>query len=337
MRRRSRASRAPARWSMSGASISPNSPWCWSRTSRCAGAARLLCRHGGADRCAAAHAPPETAIAIDWPDAISVDGGLVGGGRLAWPQGAARTSTPPWLVFGAMIRTVSMTGTEPGLHPLVTALEEEGFTDAMADQLVESFARHFMVPSTPGRSTASPRSRRSYLARLPPEKGLRRDIDENGDLLMRRMGKVEVERKKLLPRARQADLARSGDAGAARVKLLRTIRLDPSDTFVFETRGRARRMGGVGRVRVLEHRCRRARRQGALGVSRRLPRRRFARLVDSGADRRGERRRPRAVVEALAKQLVAHFGAPDHRRPRAPRRRRKSPSPSRSAISRRIR
>ena len=29
--------------------------------------------------------------------------------------------------------------------------------------------------------------------------GLRRDIDENGDLLVRRMGKVEVERRKLLP------------------------------------------------------------------------------------------------------------------------------------------
>src|SRR5438128_12616970 len=31
----------------------------------------------------AAHAPPEKPMAIDWPDAVSVDGGLVGGGRLA--------------------------------------------------------------------------------------------------------------------------------------------------------------------------------------------------------------------------------------------------------------
>src|SRR5712671_6023236 len=29
------------------------------------------------------HAPPEKPITIDWPDAIRVDGGLVGGGRLA--------------------------------------------------------------------------------------------------------------------------------------------------------------------------------------------------------------------------------------------------------------
>ena len=28
------------------------------------------------------HAPPEKPIAIDWPDALRVDGGLVGGGRL---------------------------------------------------------------------------------------------------------------------------------------------------------------------------------------------------------------------------------------------------------------
>jgi hypothetical protein len=41
---------------------------------------------------------------------------------------------------------------------------------------------------------------RGYLERLPAEKGVRRDIDENGDLLVRRMGKVEVERKKFLPR-----------------------------------------------------------------------------------------------------------------------------------------
>ena len=34
----------------------------------------------------AVHAPPEKPIAFDWPDAIRVDGGLVGGGRLAWPR-----------------------------------------------------------------------------------------------------------------------------------------------------------------------------------------------------------------------------------------------------------
>src|SRR6476660_10223593 len=36
----------------------------------------------------AAHAPPERPISFDWPDAVRVDGGLVGGGRLAWPAEA---------------------------------------------------------------------------------------------------------------------------------------------------------------------------------------------------------------------------------------------------------
>src|SRR5258708_20074510 len=93
----------------------------------------------------AAHGPPEKPITIDWPDAVRVDNGLVGGGRLAWPQGSAEDAPPDWLVFGAMIRTVSMGEDEPGLNPLVAALEEEGFTDFTAGALVESFARHLMV------------------------------------------------------------------------------------------------------------------------------------------------------------------------------------------------
>ena len=40
------------------------------------------------------HAPPERPIEIRWPDAILVDGGLVGGGRLAWPVGTAGTDCP---------------------------------------------------------------------------------------------------------------------------------------------------------------------------------------------------------------------------------------------------
>src|SRR5215470_12640545 len=36
----------------------------------------------------AAIAPPERAISFDWPDAVRVDGGLVGGARLAWPSEA---------------------------------------------------------------------------------------------------------------------------------------------------------------------------------------------------------------------------------------------------------
>src|SRR5438309_1725768 len=56
----------------------------------------------------AVHAPPEKSIDFAWPDAIRVDGGLVGGARLAWPADAREDRPAPWLVFGAMIRTVAM-------------------------------------------------------------------------------------------------------------------------------------------------------------------------------------------------------------------------------------
>jgi biotin-(acetyl-CoA carboxylase) ligase len=146
-----------------------------------------------------AQAQPETSINIAWPDSISVNHGLVGGGRLGWPQGMGEDETPPWLVFGAMIRTVSMTGAEPGLNPLSTALEEEGFTDAMSNELIESFARNFMVAFDVWQESGFGAVAKEYLARLPLEKGVRRDIADNGDLLIRRIGKAEVERKPLLP------------------------------------------------------------------------------------------------------------------------------------------
>jgi biotin-(acetyl-CoA carboxylase) ligase len=161
----------------------------------------------------AAHAQPETSIVIDWPDSLLVNGGLVGGGRLAWPQGVGEEEVPPWLVFGSMVRTVSMTGTDPGLNPLVTALEEEGFTDVMSSHVVESFARHFMVAIDAWQERGFAVVAKSYLERLPRDQGVHRDIGDNGDLLVRRIGKADVTRKKILPHLSQPawfDLAARG-------------------------------------------------------------------------------------------------------------------------------
>jgi hypothetical protein len=146
------------------------------------------------------HAPPEKVIAFDWPDAIFVDGGLIGGARLAWPRGAAEDAPPDWLVFGAMIRTVTTGAGEPGLRPFAAALEEEGFDDLGSGRLVEGFARHFMVVVDAWKEGGFAAVQKSYLQWLPTEQGVRREIDENGDLLLRRMGKVEVERRRLLPK-----------------------------------------------------------------------------------------------------------------------------------------
>src|SRR5262249_50978001 len=86
------------------------------------------------------HAPPEKVIAFEWPDAVFVDGGLVGGGRLAWPSDATEDTPPAWMVFGAMIRTVTTAAGEPGLRPFAAALEDEGFEDLGSGRLVASFA-----------------------------------------------------------------------------------------------------------------------------------------------------------------------------------------------------
>ena len=146
----------------------------------------------------AAHAAPETAIGIEWPDALYVNYGLVGGGRLAWPKGASEDETPPWLVFGGIIRLVSMTGQEPGANPSATALEEEGFGDVNADRVIESFARHFMVAVDAWQESGFGSVAREYLQRLAVEKGMRRDIEENGDLVARRLIGAGSERKSLL-------------------------------------------------------------------------------------------------------------------------------------------
>jgi biotin-(acetyl-CoA carboxylase) ligase len=145
------------------------------------------------------HAPPEKPITFDWPDAIRIDGGLVGGARLAWPDEAREDAPPDWLVFGATIRTVAMGETEPGLRPLASALDEEGFDEADSGRLVETFARHLMVAIDSWQNQGFAEIAKSYVQRLPHESGLRRDIDENGDLLLRRVGKGDADRLPLGP------------------------------------------------------------------------------------------------------------------------------------------
>ena len=135
-----------------------------------------------------AYAPPNKSVSIDWPDAIRIDGGLVGGGRLGWPARAKEDEPSPWLVFGAMIRTVSMTDKEPAVHPLSSALEQEGFGEAGAVQVTESFARHLMLAIDAWQIDGFDGVAREFLRRLSRERQVSRRIDENGDLVMHRIG-----------------------------------------------------------------------------------------------------------------------------------------------------
>jgi biotin-(acetyl-CoA carboxylase) ligase len=180
--------------------LEPDEPLWQARRAIYAGAAAL------ADALAV-HAPPEKPIAFDWPDAVRVDGGLVGGVRLEWPIGADENEPAPWLVFGAMIRTVALGEEEPGLRPLSAALEEEGFEDLGAGRLVESFARHLMSAIDAWNDKGFGEVARSYLSRLSPQSpsssgggsgGTRREIDENGDLLVYRMATEEPVRHSLV-------------------------------------------------------------------------------------------------------------------------------------------
>jgi Biotin/lipoate A/B protein ligase family len=142
-------------------------------------------------------APPERAITFSWPDAICVDGGLIGGGRLGWPAGAGEGAVPDWLVFGASIRTLGLGEQQAGLTSLATALSEEGFEDAGSDRLLESFARHLMVAIDAWRANEFATVTRNYLEHLTVEKGALPALASNGDLLLRWRGQKDPDRHAL--------------------------------------------------------------------------------------------------------------------------------------------
>ena len=142
----------------------------------------------------AAHAPPEKPIEFVWPDAILVDGGVVGGGQFAWSDGP-EDQPPQWMVFGAMIRTVAMS--DRGLQPLASTLEDEGFGALEVGALAESFTRHLMTAVDRWQEHGFDAIAKDYLARVTSEKGVGRHLAENGDLLVRRMAATDVERTEL--------------------------------------------------------------------------------------------------------------------------------------------
>jgi hypothetical protein len=144
----------------------------------------------------AAWAPPEKPIAIAWPDALRLDGRLVGGGRLAWPDGADDAERPPWLVFGAMIRTDSLGGDDPGQRPFATAPDDEGFRDIGSGGLVESFARHLMRVIDRWRDVGFTAIAEDYASRLERQPGVHHAIGDRGELSVTRAGKP-VEHRRL--------------------------------------------------------------------------------------------------------------------------------------------
>jgi biotin-(acetyl-CoA carboxylase) ligase len=132
----------------------------------------------------AVHAPPSRPVNFDWPDAIRVDGVLVGGGRLSWPEETREDEIPDWLVISGMIRTAAIRAGEPGLRPLLGALDELGFEAVDAGEIIASFSHHLMATfhdwsETGFRSIAS-----RWLDRLPQQSDQLTQLADNGDLLI---------------------------------------------------------------------------------------------------------------------------------------------------------
>jgi biotin-(acetyl-CoA carboxylase) ligase len=135
----------------------------------------------------AARMPPEKPLEFAWPGTILVDRGLVGGGRLAWQAGVAEHQVPGWLVFGAMVRLTVSAMYEGGATPDSTGLEEEGFEQPDAADIIGGFARHLMAGFDAWREHGFRPCGEAFLARLPgrPEgETSRRGIDAAGDLIV---------------------------------------------------------------------------------------------------------------------------------------------------------
>jgi hypothetical protein len=167
--------------------LEPDEPLATARRTLYAGLVALY-------RALAMQAPPLRTIDLVWPDAIEIDGALVGGARLAWPAGAAENKAPDWLVFGVTMRAIAGGAPQAGHGVRTTTLEEAGFDDPNSGRLVESWARQFMATLDGWRASGFGPLADSYLAHLAPEDGASPTLDANGDLLLRRRGHRQPDR-----------------------------------------------------------------------------------------------------------------------------------------------
>jgi hypothetical protein len=142
----------------------------------------------------ATYAPPQCPVTFGWPDAIQVDGGLIGGAQLAWPTGSDEYETPDWLVFGVMLRWVAREESGTGLCLDGTTLIREGFEDTDSNRLIENCARHLLLAIDGWQRNAFGAVANSYLKHLDHENGTLPTIDDNGDfLLSRRNGQEPIQ------------------------------------------------------------------------------------------------------------------------------------------------
>jgi hypothetical protein len=96
-----------------------------------------------------------------------------------------------------MIRTVAMSDRGAGVYPLASALDQEGFGEAGAIQVTESFVRHLMRALDAWQADGFDGIAREFLSQLSRERQTSQVIADNGDLIIRRIGTNRTDRHDL--------------------------------------------------------------------------------------------------------------------------------------------
>lgn len=141
--------------------------------------------------------PDNIPVNFTWPDRVEVNGGLVGGVRVAAAPGTGEDAVPAWLVAGVTLRMrYPETVDAPGRQPDRTALHEEGFGEVGAGELLESFAHHLLYWVHQWVEVGPEAVAVHWLSHLAPEAGggARLGLDPaTGDLLRQVSGTLERE------------------------------------------------------------------------------------------------------------------------------------------------
>lgn len=127
--------------------------------------------------------PPVLAVHFRWPDAVEVNGGFVGGFRVAAAETGSSEDIPDWLVisFGIAVQ-MDLTDDAPGRKVSATTLFDEGCGDITVDELTESFARHFLTWMNRWQEEGFEPVRLAWWARQKQTEDAKRDIDSLGGL-----------------------------------------------------------------------------------------------------------------------------------------------------------
>jgi BirA family biotin operon repressor/biotin-[acetyl-CoA-carboxylase] ligase len=119
--------------------------------------------------------PPVVAVHFGWPDRLEVNGGLVGGIRVASSDVHAGGQIPDWLVIGFVVATGDRQSQgDPGDDVGETTLAGEGCQEVTGKDLLEGFSRHFLAWLNRWQEDGMKPVREAWLARAT---GLGKEVD----------------------------------------------------------------------------------------------------------------------------------------------------------------